>query len=93
MEQEITVIGERGQVVIPKEIRMKLGLKPQTRLLVSRRDGLVVMKKIDLEEERRELEAIFRRIDKRIEKYGEMTEEGIDRIIHEYRAKTAYKGR
>jgi len=93
MEQEITVIGERGQVVIPKEIRMKLGLKPQTRLLVSRRDGLVVMKKIDLEEERRELEAIFRRIDKRIEKYGEMTEEGIDRIIHEYRVKTAYKGR
>jgi len=93
MEQEITVIGERGQVVIPKEIRMKLGLKPQTRLLVSRMDGMVVMKKIDLEEERRELEAIFRRIDKRIGKYGEMTEEGIDRIIHEYRAKTAYKGR
>jgi len=93
MEQEVTVIGERGQVVIPKEVRMKLGLKPRTRLLVTRKGDVVVMKKLDLEQERRELEAIFERIDKKIEKYGEMTEEEIDQMIHDYRAKATYKGK
>ena len=91
MEEEITVVGERGQVVIPKELRVKLGLKPKTKLLVTRKGDAVVMKKLDLEEERRKLEEIFKSIDKKIEKYGELTEEEINRIIHEYRAKR-YKG-
>ena len=93
MEQEVTVMGERGQVVIPKEVRMKLGLKPKTKLLVIRRGNVVVMRKLDLERERRELESIFKRVDRRIEKYGEMTEEEIDQIIHGYRAKATYKGK
>lgn len=93
MEQEVTVLGERGQVVIPKEVRMRLGLKPKTKLLVVRRGDAVVMRKLDLEQERRELEALLKRVDKRIEKHGEMTEEEIDKIIHEYRAKTVYKGK
>jgi len=93
MEQEITVMGERGQVVIPKEVRMKLGLKPKTKLLVTRRGDVVVMKKLDLEHETRELESIFKRVDQKIEKYGEMTEEEIDQMIHDYRAKATYKGK
>jgi len=93
MEQEITVMGERGQVVIPKEVRMKLGLKPKTKLLVTRRGDVVVMKKLDLEHETRELESIFKRVDRKIEKYGEMTEEEIDQMIHDYRAKATYKGK
>ena len=91
MEEEITVVGKRGQVVIPKEVRVKLGLKPKTKLLVTRRGDAVVMKKLNLEEERRKLEEVFKSIDKKIEKYGELTEEEINRIIHEYRAKR-YKG-
>jgi len=91
MEEEITVVGKRGQVVIPKEVRVKLGLKPKTKLLVTRRGNAVVMKKLNLEEERRKLEEVFKSIDKKIEKYGELTEEEINRIIHEYRAKR-YKG-
>ena len=93
MQQEVTVIGERGQVVIPKEVRTRLGLKPRTRLRVVRRGDAVIMKKLDLEQERRELEALFKRVDKRIEKYGEMTEAQIDQIIHDYRAKSAHKGK
>lgn len=93
MEQEVTVIGERGQIVIPKEIRMKLGLKPKTKLLVVRRGDVVVVKKLDLEQERIKLESIFKRVDKRIEKYGEMTEVEIDQIIHDYRAKATGKGK
>lgn len=93
MEQGVAVIGERGQVVIPKEVRVRLGLKPRTRLLVVREGDAVIMKKLDLEQERRKLEALFKRVDKRIEKYGEMTEGEIDQMIHDYRARTAYKGK
>jgi len=93
MEQEVTVIGERGQVVIPKDVRMKLGLEPKTKLLVTRRGSVVVMKKLDLERERKELETVFKRVDKRIEKYDEMTEDEIDQIIHNYRSKAAHKGK
>lgn len=93
MEQGVAVIGERGQVVIPKEVRVRLGLKPRTRLLVVREGDAVIMKKLDLEQERRELEALFKRVDKRIEKYGEMTEGEIDQMIHDYRARTAHKGK
>ena len=87
------MIGERGQVVIPKELRSRLGLKPRTKLLVVGRGDAVIMKKLDLEQERRELETLFKRVDKRIRKYGEMTEEDIDQIIHDYRAKTTHKGK
>ena len=93
MAQEVTVVGERGQVVIPKELRSRLGLKPRTKLLVVRRGDAVIMKKLDFEQERRELERLFKRVDKRIKKCGEMTEEEIDQIIHDYRAKTAHKGK
>jgi len=93
MGQKVAVIGERGQVVIPKEVRMRLGLKPKTRLLVVRRGEVVVMKKLGLEQERRDLESVFKRVNRRIEKYGEMTEEEIDQIIHDFRAKVVYKGK
>ncbi len=50
--EEVTVVCERGQVVIPKKIRIELGLKPKTKMLVVRRGDVVVMKKLNLEEER-----------------------------------------
>jgi AbrB family looped-hinge helix DNA binding protein len=87
------VVGERGQVVIPKELRSRLGLKPRTKLLVVRRGDAVIMKKLDFERERMELERLFKRVDRRIRKYGEMTQEEIDQVIHDYRAKTAHKGK
>ncbi len=38
-----TVVGERGQVVIPKEIRDRLGLLPGTRLIVLQQGDSPVM--------------------------------------------------
>lgn len=93
MGEEVTVVGERGQVVIPKGVRTKLGLRPKTKMLVIREGDAVVMKKLDLEQEMSELKAIFDKVAKRVEKYGEMTEEEIDRVIHEYRAKAGAKGK
>lgn len=61
-------------------------------MLISEGDT-AVMKKLDLGQDMRELKAIFERIDRRIEKYGEMTKEEIDQIVHEYRAKLGYRGK
>ena len=40
-----TVVGERGQVTIPKTVRDRLGLRPGQRLEVVEQDGRVVMTK------------------------------------------------
>lgn len=92
MEEEISIVGERGQVVIPKELRTKLGLKPRTKVLVIRRGDSVVMRKLNLQQERRELEKIFRRVDERVKRYGRLTEREIDQLIHSYRAEIAREG-
>lgn len=38
-------VGEKGQVVIPKEVRDKAGIKEGTQVTVELRDGEVVVKK------------------------------------------------
>jgi len=93
MEEEISVVGERGQVVIPKELRVKLGLEPRTKMLVAKRGDSVVMRKLNLEQERRKLKAIFRRVDKRVEQRGGLTGREIDQLIHDYRTEAARKGK
>ena len=47
MEIELTKISSKGQVVIPQEIREKLGLDEGETLVVSVKDGLIVLKKIE----------------------------------------------
>lgn len=47
MEIELTKISSKGQVVIPQEIRKKLGLNEGETLVVSVKDGLIVLKKVD----------------------------------------------
>lgn len=93
MKEEISIVGERGQIVIPQELRTKLGLKPKTKMLVIRRGDSVIMRKINLEQERQKLEAVFKRIDERVKRYGGITEREINKLIHDYRNEVALKGR
>ena len=82
---DVTVVSGKGQVVIPQTIRKKLGWEPKTKLLVYKCQDSVILKKLEVPNIDKELEAMYKRIDKRIAKYGEMTQEEIDKIIHEYR--------
>ena len=84
---DVTVVSGKGQVVIPQTIRKKLGLEPKTKLLVYDYQDAVILKKLEIPDIEKELEAMYKRIDKRIAKYGEMTQEEIDEIIHEHRKK------
>lgn len=86
-EADVTVVSGKGQVVIPQSLREKLGIKPKTKLLVYGYQDAVIMKKMKIPDVVKDLKALYKRIDKRIAKYGELSEEEIDEIIQKYRSK------
>ena len=88
---DITVVSGKGQVVIPQAIREKLGIKPKTKLLVYGYQDAVIMKKLEIPDVVKDLEKIYKRIDKRIAKYGELSEKEIQAEIEKYRAEKRAK--
>jgi AbrB family looped-hinge helix DNA binding protein len=88
---DITVVSEKGQVVIPQTIRKKLGIRPKTKLLVYGYQDAVIMKKLEVPDITKELEAMYRRIDKRIAKYGALTQNDVEEEIKQYRREKAKK--
>lgn len=84
---DVTVVSERGQVVIPQPIRDKLGIKPKTKLLVYGYQDAVIMKKLEIPDVVRDLEVLYKRVGERIAKYGELSDEEINKIIQRVRRK------
>lgn len=82
---DVIVVSSKGQVVIPQSLREKLRIKPGSKLLVYGYNDALIMKKFEIPDVRRKLEALFKRIDRRIAKYGELSEEEIDEEIRRYR--------
>lgn len=46
MYESITIVGERGQITIPKTIREKEGLKKKDKVIVKLEDGKIVVEKL-----------------------------------------------
>ena len=84
---DITIVSEKGQVVIPQTIRKKLGIGPKTKLLIYGYQDAVIMKKLEVPDVTKELEVLYKRIDRKISKHGELTNEEINEVIHDYRTK------
>jgi len=82
---DVTVVSGKGQVVIPQAIRAKLGWGPKTRLLVYTYKDAIILKKLEIPDLSKELEVVYKRIDERTAKYGELKQEEIEEIIHDYR--------
>lgn len=79
MSMETAKMSERGQIIIPKEIREEIGASTNTIFVVSTLDKeTIVMKKIDA----RALVEEFRRIRSRTKK---MSPAEIEAEIHAYR--------
>ena len=55
MYESITVVGERGQITIPKIIREKQGLRKKDKAIVKIEDGKIVVEKALSKKEREEL--------------------------------------
>ena len=93
-EADVTVVSGKGQVVIPQSLREKLGLKPKTKLLVYGYQDAVIMKKMEIPDVMKDLERLYRRVDRKVKKYGSLSDEDIDEIIQESRRKRReYKNR
>ncbi len=84
-QAEVTVVSGKGQVVIPQSIRQKLGISPKTKLLVYGYDNAVIMKKMEIPDVAKDLERLFANIDKKVAKYGPLSDNDIDQIIQEGR--------
>ena len=84
---DITIVSEKGQVVIPQTIRKKLGIGPKTKLLIYGYQDAVIMKKLEVPNVTKELEALYKRVDEKIAKHGELTNDEINELIQDYRTK------
>jgi AbrB family looped-hinge helix DNA binding protein len=84
---DVTVVSEKGQVVIPKNIRKKLGIGPKTKLLIYGYQDAVIMKKLEVPNITKELENLYKQMDKKIAKYGELSNDEINDAIQDYRTK------
>jgi len=84
MALNMTKLSGKGQIVIPNEMRKRMGLKEGMRFLVVGLDDTIVLRKLELSRERVRLKQLLEKSRDRAEKAG-FTEKEIDRLIHSYR--------
>ncbi len=64
MVEAVTTIDRAGRVVIPKEIRRRMGLKEDSALLVTEAEGgVVLLKRLEIEELARRLREELKGVD------------------------------
>ncbi|MGA2874016.1 MAG: AbrB/MazE/SpoVT family DNA-binding domain-containing protein [Nitrososphaerales archaeon] len=90
-EADITSVSDKGQVVIPIYLRNRLGLKPRSKLLVYGVKDAIVLKKLTLPDMKKEMRSLWKEIDVKIAKHGEMTEKEIQLEIERYRSEKKRK--
>ncbi len=83
MQAQVITMSSKGQIVLPAEIRQKLGLKAGSKLAVYADEDAIVLKPVRLPEEE-EFEEMLRKIRSWVEE-EDFTEEDVKRIIAEYR--------
>lgn len=84
MAIEMTRLSEKGQIVIPSELRKNLGLKEGARFIVTGIDDTIILRRIEPSKERARLKELLRSSREKAEKVG-FTEKEIDRLIHSLR--------
>jgi AbrB family looped-hinge helix DNA binding protein len=81
--EDVTKVSTKGQVVIPKEIREKLGILPGEKMILITRDEEIILKKA----KRLSIEEISERIEKVVEKEKVDIDKLIDEAIKWARSK------
>ncbi len=81
MGDEITVMSVRGQVVIPKEVRKRLKLKPKDRLMVYGEEDTIIMKRLELPGLKETFAKIKGIVNERNKKHGKLNIKQINKEI------------
>jgi AbrB family looped-hinge helix DNA binding protein len=84
-EPDVVVVSSKGQVVIPRNIREKLGIGARSKLLVYPYDDTLVMKKLEVKDLESQLGAVFSRVEGKSKRQDGLTEAEINRIVQRYR--------
>jgi AbrB family looped-hinge helix DNA binding protein len=83
----VTALDQNGQVLIPNSIRQRLDITPKTKLLVYTHKDTIILKKIKVNDIAADLKRIYSRIDKKIVKFGSLSDPDINSIIRKSRQK------
>lgn len=84
MALELTRLSEKGQVVIPTDIRRKMGLREGAKFLVLGLGDTIVLRKLQLSEEKARLKQLLAEARRSAKKRG-LSEREIERLIHAVR--------
>lgn len=84
-EPAVATVGTKGQIVIPRQLRTRLNIKPRTKLAVYRSGDKLVVTKLDIPTVGEELRALFREIDGQYRGKRRPTEKDILKEIQKYR--------
>ena len=81
MEEEVTVVSTRGQVVIPQSVRKRMRLKPKDRLIVYGEADTIIMKRLELPELKETWAKIRQIARERNRKHGRLSQKDIDKEV------------
>jgi AbrB family looped-hinge helix DNA binding protein len=84
MALELTRLSQKGQVVIPTQVRRKMGLKEGTKFLVVGLEDIIVLRKLQLSEEKLKLKKLLAEARSSSKTHG-LSEKEIERLIHAVR--------
>lgn len=84
MALDLTRLSEKGQIVIPTELRKNLNLKEGTRFIVMGIGDTIVLRKLELSQERVRLKKLLSESSKKARKVG-FTEREIEDLIDKTR--------
>ena len=84
MTIDLTKLSQKGQIVIPNAMRKQLGLKEGTKFLVVSVGDMIVLRRLELNQERARLKTLLQESRLKAEKVG-FTEREIREFIHQSR--------
>jgi len=87
MTLELTRLSERGQIVIPTELRKGMKLKEGERFIVMGLGDTIILRKLELSLERLRLKEMIRKSREAARKHG-FTEKEVEKLIGETRKLT-----
>jgi AbrB family looped-hinge helix DNA binding protein len=83
-ESDVAVVGTKGQIVIPNRFRKELGITPNTKVVVYKKDDKLILTKLKVSP-LEDLKDLFKEIDQQNKGKTKPTEEEILAEIQAYR--------